>query len=181
MGTQIAGMSSDAVKAKTGKGWDEWFGVLDKAGAAQMPHKQIAALLHDKHGVPAWWTQMVTVGYEQARGLRSLHQKPDGFEASASKTFSVPVAELFRRFDDAGLRAKWLGKEKLTVRKSTEAKSMRVTWGDGSNLEIYFWPKGESKSSVQLQHNKLADEADVQSHKAFWKAALQRLGEQLGK
>ena len=181
MGTQIAGMSSDAVKAKTGKGWDEWFGVLDKAGAAQMPHQQIAALLHDKHGVPAWWTQMVTVGYEQVRGQRSLHQKPDGFEASASKTFSVPVAELFRRFDDAGLRAKWLGKEKLTVRKSTEAKSMRVTWGDGTNLEIYFWPKGESKSSVQLQHNKLADEADVQSRKVFWKAALQRLGEQVGK
>jgi hypothetical protein len=178
---QSAGISSEAVEAKTGKGWNEWFRVLDKAGARKLPHKEIAAILRDKHGVQPWWTQMVAVGYEQARGLRALHQKADGFEASSSKTFPVPVSDLFRRFSDASLRAKWLGKERLTVRTSTEPKSMRITWGDGTNLEINFWAKGEAKSAVQLQHNKLAGEADVQARKAFWKAALGRLAEQVGK
>jgi len=180
-GVQTAGISSGAVEAKTGKGWDEWFRILDKAGARKLPHKEIAAILHNKYGVAPWWTQMVAVGYEQAHGLRALHQKPDGFEASSSKTLPVPVGELFRQFNDAKLRAKWLGKEKLTVRKSTEPKSMRATWGDGTNLEITFWAKGEMKSSVQLQHNKLADEAEVQARKAFWKAALERLGRVLQK
>lgn len=173
---KTAGISSDAVAARTGKGWDEWFRILDAEGAAALPHKRIAELLHTKHKVPDWWAQMVTVGYEQARGLRKLHQKPGGFEASSNKTVPVPVAELYRHFHDARLRSKWLGKAKLTVRKATENKSMRVTWEDGTNVDIYFWAKGEAKSSVQIQHNKLAGEAAVQRSKAFWKEALGRLG-----
>lgn len=170
-----AGVSSDAVEARTGKGWTAWFKILDKAGAAKLPHKEIAKLLHDHHAVPGWWSQMITVGYEQARGLRVEHQKPCGFEASASKTFPVPVGELFRHCSDSALRAGWLGKQKLTVRKATEPKSMRITWGDATNVEFYFAAKGASKSSVQVQHNKLADEAAVQDRKTFWKAALSKL------
>ena len=66
----IPGMSDAAVKAKTGKDWAGWFGALDKAGAANLNHPQIARLLHEKHGVAGWWSQMVTVEYELARGLR---------------------------------------------------------------------------------------------------------------
>ena len=65
-----AGISSEAVHAKTGKTWPEWFAVLDKAGASGWPHKDIATHLHDKCGCPDWWSQMVTVGYEQARGRK---------------------------------------------------------------------------------------------------------------
>ena len=32
-----AGISSDAVKAKTGKRWEEWFAILDAAGAQSLP------------------------------------------------------------------------------------------------------------------------------------------------
>jgi hypothetical protein len=172
---KTAGISSGAVAAGTGKGWDEWFRILDAEGAAALPHKRIAGLLHSKHKLPGWWAQMVTVGYEQARGLRAVHQKPDGFAASSSKTVPVPVSELYRHFHDARLRSKWMGQVKLTVRKATENRSMRVTCEDGAGVDIYFWAKGEAKSSVQIQHNKLQDEADVQRRKAFWKEALERL------
>jgi hypothetical protein len=122
---------------------------------------------------------MITVGYEQARGLRQVHEKPGGFEASCSRTFALPVSDLYRHFLDARLRAKWLGRHKLTVRKATESKSMRITWGDGSNLDVYFWDKGERKSSVQIQHGKLAGATAVASSKAFWKERLARLSELL--
>jgi len=46
--------SDEAVKAKTGKVWAEWFRILDKAGAKKWPHKEIAAYLHDKQNVSAW-------------------------------------------------------------------------------------------------------------------------------
>src|SRR5215469_1117257 len=62
--------SDEAVKAKTGKVWAEWFKILDKAGAKKMPHKEIALYLYEKQKLPAWWCQMVAVGYEQERGLR---------------------------------------------------------------------------------------------------------------
>src|SRR5436305_706796 len=94
-----AGISSDAVNAKTGKGWAEWFAVLDEAGAAKWPHKEIAKFLHE-HACGDWWSQMVTVGYEQARGLRVKHQTADGFTAGASKTVDVPVAALFKSWTD---------------------------------------------------------------------------------
>jgi hypothetical protein len=67
---RLAGVRTEAVLKATGRAWDEWLRVLDRAGARRMPHEEIAALLARKFAVPGWWCQMVTVGYEQARGLR---------------------------------------------------------------------------------------------------------------
>jgi len=61
-------LSDAAVQAKTGKTWQEWFAVLDAAGARAMDHKTSAAYLYKQLRLPDWWAQMVTVGYEQARG-----------------------------------------------------------------------------------------------------------------
>jgi hypothetical protein len=66
-------ISSEAVKAKTGKDWPEWFAILDAADAQKMSHKEIVALLAEKYQVGSWWQQMVTVTYEQGRGLRDRH------------------------------------------------------------------------------------------------------------
>jgi hypothetical protein len=62
---KINGIGDEAVRAKTGKTWGQWIATLDKAGARTMEHAEIASLLHEKFGVPGWWTQMVTVGYER--------------------------------------------------------------------------------------------------------------------
>ena len=43
--------SDEAVKAKTGKVWAEWFKILDKAGAKKWPHKEIAMYLYEKKKV----------------------------------------------------------------------------------------------------------------------------------
>ena len=40
-----ARVSDEAVRAKTGKAWTEWFAVLDRAGAATLTHREIAAHL----------------------------------------------------------------------------------------------------------------------------------------
>ena len=66
-------MSDEAVESKTGKTWSRWFKHLDAAGAKKMTHQEIVAHLHDQHQVRPWWTQMITVTYEQARGLRDKH------------------------------------------------------------------------------------------------------------
>ena len=96
-----------------------------------MPHKEIAALLNERHGVPGWWSQMVTVGYEQARGLRQKHQTTEGYQASASKSFAVPVSKLYAAWADPKARAKWLGKPDIAVSKATPGKSLRGVWKDG--------------------------------------------------
>jgi len=83
---KIAGTTDNAVLAKTGKDWSWWFAILDKEKSSKLTHKEIALLLHDKYKVTLWWAQKITVGYEQERGLRKLHQKSDGFQISKSKS-----------------------------------------------------------------------------------------------
>ena len=79
-------VSTDAVKAKTGRGWEEWLSILDQEQGPALGHTAMAELLYEKYSVSGWWAQMVTVGYEQARGLRAKHEKKGGFEIGASRT-----------------------------------------------------------------------------------------------
>jgi uncharacterized protein YndB with AHSA1/START domain len=173
------GASDEAVKKATGRGWEAWFALLDKAGAARMKHPQIALLLHERHGVGDWWCQTLTVGYERARGMREKHQKPDGFQVSGSKTVDVPVSELFKAWHDEGLRGRWLG-EAIVIRKATPNKSLRVTWVDGvTSVDVNLYPKGAGKSLVSLQHSKIPDREEAEALKAMWAARLGVLKETL--
>ena len=172
-------ISSDAVKAKTGKSWTQWFALLDKARARTMSHKDIVAILANKHGLPPWWRQMVAVGYEQAKGLRAKHEKPEGFEITRAKTIKAPVEDVYEAWGNARRRAQWLPGVKLTIRKATENKTLRVTWGDGSNLEVSLHAKGAAKTQIAVQHGRLANSRTATKQKAFWGEAFDRLAELL--
>jgi hypothetical protein len=56
---------------------------------------------------------------------------------------------------------------------------MRLTWEDGSSVELYFVAKGEAKSQVAIQHNKLATKADATRLKGYWAERLSALAELL--
>lgn len=175
---KIAGIGGDAAKARTGKDWEEWIAVLDKAGARKMSHKEIAAYLYDKQKIPGWWAQMVTVGYEQARGLRQKHEKAEGFEIGSSKTLDVPVAKAFAAWDDERLRRRWLKDSAFTIRKATPHKTMRITWVDSRTIvDVYFNSKGGGKSQVTVQHRKLADAKQAERMKKYWAEQLEKLKE----
>jgi hypothetical protein len=65
-----------------------------------MKHKDIAQSLYQKHRVSAWWSQMITLTYEQVRGLRDKHQKSDGYAISVSKVVPGPVDILYNFWND---------------------------------------------------------------------------------
>ncbi len=174
-GDKSGGIGSAAVKKATGRTWPQWLAVLDRAGARRKPHHEVAEWLHTRHQLPGWWAQMITVGYEQARGLRAKHQKSDGFEVSVSRTIAAPVADAFEAWRDGACREKWLPHMPLTVRKATPHKSIRITWGDGTNLSVNFWPKGSLKCQVVPQHGKLPDAAAAEKMKHYWTAKLDAL------
>ena len=169
-------MSDAAVQAKTGKTWPQWFAILDSAGAVTMSHQEIVAYLRDEHGVGPWWQQSVTVAYEQARGLRELHEMPQGYQVSVSKTLPVPAAALYQAWAEEELRGRWLPEVPLTVRKTTRDKSLRITWPDGqSSVEVMLYPKGNGKAQIVVQHSKLPNAAEGERMKAYWRQALGRL------
>ncbi len=173
-------ISDAAVQAKTGRDWTEWFVLLDAEGAAEMSHRQIAAALSARHGLSGWWSQMVTVAYEQARGRREPHQTSRGYQVGVSKTVPINVDVLFTAWEDDASRRQWLGDEPITIRRATRPKSMRITWSDGqTNVDVSFWDKGPAKSTVQVQHSKLANREEVEAKRSFWRSALARLAQGL--
>ncbi|HYE03771.1 MAG TPA: DUF4287 domain-containing protein [Phycisphaerales bacterium] len=182
---RLAGIGDAAVEKATGHAWEHWLRVLDRAGAARMPHDEIALVLHEEFGVGDWWAQMVTVGYEQARGLRQKYQSCDGrFQGNASKTVPVPLAVLFDAWNDPVRRARWLPGADLVVRRATPGKSMRITWeasaGElATNLDVNFYAKGPGKSQVALNHTKLGSPDEVERSKAFWAERLTALQAEL--
>jgi hypothetical protein len=176
----IAGMTDETIKAKTGCTWERWVYALDRRGAEQMSHGDIAALVNEKYKVDGWWSQMVTVGYERIKGLRARGQRLDGtYEAGKSRTFNVPVTALFKAWADASVRRRWLNGESVTVRTATAPKSMRLGWTDGGIIAVWFTPKGKSKSSVALAHTKLPDRQTADRLKQYWSERLDALGEVL--
>jgi len=171
------GISDEAVKRATGRDWKDWIWHLDQSGCAEKSHKEIAELVTKRWPkVGGWWSQMVTVGYEQAKGRRATNQAKKGWQVSSSKTVGVPVKRLFGAWKDPQQRAAWLKDHGFTVRKATAPKSMRITWVDGkTNVEANFYPKGARKSMVALQHGKLGGKKDVERMRTYWSKALERM------
>jgi len=171
------GIGDEAVKKATGCDWKSWTWHLDKSGCATMSHKEIAEFVYERWPkIGGWWSQMVTVGYEQAKGLRAKHQVKSGWSVSSSKTIGVPVKSLFGAWKDPKKRAVWLKDHGFTVRKATAPKSLRITWVDGkTNVEANFYPKGAKKSMVAVQHDKLSSAKDVERKRAYWARSLAKL------
>lgn len=122
----------------------------------------------------------MTVGYERIKGLRARGQRRDGaWECNKSRTCPAPVEAAFDAFTSARKRARWLPGVALTVRTATPHKSMRITWPDGTNVEVYFVDKG-AKTTVTIQHRKLPSQEEVAKLKAWWSERLDALAELLG-
>ena len=171
---EIAGMSDASVKEATGCNWERWVRALDRAGAAQKSHREIAKIVAF-FGTPSWWTQMVTVGYERIRGLREKGQlRAGGYQASKSRTFDVDVARVYEAFADASTRQRWLG-EDVTIRSAAQHKRMRLAWPDGTAVVVGFVAKGAAKSVAAVQHEKLADRVAAESAKQAWGERFDRL------
>jgi uncharacterized protein YndB with AHSA1/START domain len=170
-------ISSEAVAAKTGKSWTQWFAILDREGGRKKSHQEIVAVLTKKYDVGSWWQQMVAVSYEQAKGLRARHEKSEGFQITRSKTIAASAGDVFEAWGNARKRAQWLPGSRLTIRKATENKSLRITWGDGTMIEVGFSSKGAGKTQIAVQHGKLATARAAAAQKLFWGDALDRLAQ----
>ena len=176
---ETAGMSDTAVKKATGRDWTEWVSMLDAVKAAEKPHGEIVAHVQSV-GTPDWWSQMVTVGYERIRGLRDKGQRRGGsYEANKSRTFPVPIEKLFAAFTNARTRKRWLDAN-MKVRTATANKTVRASFDDGTLAQFYFMDKGKGKSSVAVQHQKLADKDTATKTKQWWTERLDALAKLLG-
>jgi uncharacterized protein YndB with AHSA1/START domain len=170
--------SDSAIRERTGRGWEEWFDLLDNWGASERTHREIARWVAEQLGIAplGWSAQAVTVSYERARGLRAVGERADGFAITAQKTVAVPVEQLFEAVVDEPTRARWLPDDRLRQRSATKPRSARFDWADGeTRVSVTFDPKGDAKSTVAVEHARLADAKEAERVKAFWRERLAAL------
>lgn len=164
-------VSGAKVADATGRDYDAWFALLDAWGATSRTHTEIAAWLVGEQDVPGWWAQTVTVAYEQERGLRVPGQKKDGFASSASKTVNVPVEQLFEAFSDPDLRTRWLPVE-AAERTSKPGRRFTADLPEDTRIAVTFQSKGDGKSSVGIEHTRIATAERAAEWKADWRSWL---------
>jgi hypothetical protein len=174
--------SDELIRQRTGSGWEEWFNLLDEAGMAERPHREIARWIAERLDVVplAWAAQAVSVSYERARGGRAVGQRPDGFAVTASRTVRVPVDRLFDAFVDQTERGRWLESAELRERTATRPRSARFDWGDGpTRVNVTFQAKGDAASTVAVEHARLPDAGAADQLKAWWRERLTALKSRL--
>jgi hypothetical protein len=169
--------SDEAVKAKTGRTWPEWFSLLGKAGARKMDHRELCTLLYEKHKLSMWWCQNVANEYEQKHGLRERYETCAGdFSSSVSRTFACSVGEIYALCKDPKGRRSWLKGDKFDASSGQPNKTLRGAWdGNTSRLEIRFYSKGAGKTQVVVDHMKMASSKHAIAMKTFWAENLDRL------
>ena len=100
-------------------------------------------------------------------------------QATKARSFNVPVGELFDAWANVATRKKWMGGVAVRVRTATKPKSMRLDRSDGSIIAVGFLPKGKAKSSVAIEHTKLASREAAARVKEEWSARFDALKEVL--
>jgi hypothetical protein len=161
--------SDERIRERTGRGWEEWFDLLDTWG--ELTHREIARRIAAELGIDplAWNAQAITMSYERTRGGRLAGQRDDGFAVTATKTLPVPVEQLFDAFISSP-------PPELRERTSTRPKSARFDWAGGeSRVNATFVAKGEASSTVSVEHRRLDDPDEAERMKAFWRERLRSL------
>lgn len=173
LGSAMELASDERLSEATGRGWEAWLSLLDRWGARDRKHGETAGFLVAEHGVPGWWAQTVTTGYERARGLRLKHQQPTGFTVYASKTIGVSLDVLFDAFVVDEQRGRWLTDGRMSLRSAQPGKVARFDWDGGpSRIMVTFESKGPTKSTAHVSHERLPDPDVAEIAKAMWKQRL---------
>ena len=162
-------INNTAVQKATGKTWPQWFKILDTF-PKDKTHTERARWLYDHHLKMSWWCQMVTVTYEQTRRLRQKHQVAGGFSISGSRTVPIPLNKLYVWFTSK--RSAWLPTKGVSVSSATKNKYLHLDWPGGTKVDIGFYPKGKTRSMVQVQQSKLKTAAAGKKMKAWWSKKL---------
>lgn len=190
--------SDERVLAATGRSWADWFALLDERGAAELDHKGIVAIAREAGGANGWWQQTVTVGYEKARGLRSVvgETADAGFQVGVRRTVDVPAVVAWEYVVHGPGRERWLGatgalpQEKGEsyrlddgtsgeIRSIRPGRRLRLTVqrpGEeaATTLQLTIQAKGD-RSVVALHHERLPDEAARAEMKTHWTSVLDEL------
>ncbi|MFZ0545940.1 MAG: SRPBCC domain-containing protein [Candidatus Promineifilaceae bacterium] len=185
-------------KVTTGKSWEAWFDLLDKAMAEEMSHEEINAMMLKQAYLNSFgecWAVAITVGYEFIKGWQVQHLGPiTGFGLGAQKLLPIDSDPLWQVLTAGeGLKI-WLGSglEGLRFERGNRyetaegtrgeissinpGQELRLTWkpadwDNDSTLQLYLMTK-DGKTFLRFYHKKLTGPAQRKEMKVHWQIVL---------
>lgn len=176
--------SDERIRERTGRGWEDWFQLLDSWDAGSLEHTALTRRLAEVQERPqlAWDVQAVASSYELTRGLRQVGQRSgaDGWVAGASRTISVPAETALMAFVDPSERAGWLPDLELHERVANKPVSARFDVGEGpTRLVVTTDERTPGRTTVAVKHTRLSGSEERERRQRFWRQALAMLKAQL--
>ena len=165
-------LSDETVRTATGRGWEEWFELLDRGvrDDRRVTRRSRSAVLARRHR-RGWWAQSVTVSLRA--GARDCGRRPaarrlrdDRVEDGRGRRSRRPYAGVRRRRRARALAARrgaaaahgdGAGRPAMTGRTARPASS------PGSR------PRARPKSQVAIAHQQLPDADAAEAMKAYWR------------
>lgn len=166
--------SAESAQKSTGRTYEQWYELLDRAGGRDLSHQEIARWL-DAQGIDSgWWCQSIAGSYERHIGRRVAGQTCDGdFKTSASKTLDASLDEVLQRWcDQVSGWSEFNGvplEEPPSVAETGRWRYWRAKLADGGRVTVSITAAPSGKTSFGLSHDKLAGPDDVESWKTYWR------------
>ncbi len=170
------------VERATHRTWDEWLRFMEAIDAGSLDHQQIALKVYEELDGTVeplgWWTQAVTVAYEQHIGRRIPGQRPDGtFQTSVSRATTLGMAELMEQWvsfaaQDASVQGLVAGDLRVS------GTDRRITWRtkahDGSSVVVTSEPKRNGTASLVATQLGLATPEANDEARRLWAGVVER-------
>ena len=173
----------EPVERATQRAWDEWLRFMDAHDARNLDHKQIALKVYEELDGTieslGWWTQAVTVAYEQYIGRRVPGQRPDGtFQTSVSKSTTLGMDDLmakWKRFaaDNPAVQG-IVGAGAARTSGTDRRLTWRVKAQDGTSVIVTSEPKKNGTASIVATQMGLPTLESNEEARRQWTATLKR-------
>jgi uncharacterized protein YndB with AHSA1/START domain len=188
-------LTNDASKAATGRTLEEWYAYLDEFDGLTKGRKLINNHLYGELKIDIWWTSAIAVEYERERGVKEKDGLYKGYFICSTKTINAPLEKVYANWSSADALSKWFGDAtKADVadggsfsspdgntgvfKRVRQNKDLRFTWSgpEGESLvDVQFTDKGNGKTGLLVNHDRLQTRAEADGVRAAWGEALNRL------
>jgi hypothetical protein len=177
--------SDESIRQNSGHGWADWIDLIEAGPGRDAGHTAIAAWVHAEHGVPAWWAQGVTVGYERIAGLRLPGQMPDGtFSVSRSRVAGLPATLLRAALQGDDARADLFAGLETVLRSKPASKALRFALSRHAeplgSLLFSADPLPDGRLRLTVTHDKLPSFDAGELWKQYWTAWLAAVADAAG-
>ena len=189
---------TESLVKHTKKSWDQWIDLLNKSGARNLDHGEIASHLKKKYKLTPWWQHAVAWGYEVHIGRKVEGRNAKGrWSLTATKSLHRSSKDMWRYLTSEEGQAVWLKpldplsiEPKVAfetsdgffgeIRTIAKARRIRVSWSDPewdrpSYVTLMIVHRPGAKCLLAFMHGEIPDSRTRDQLRVRWRDVLEEV------